>query len=190
MNLKLMINIKDVDKNGKVFGEREFEANSLVKGFITFLACQLGLSAQTYESISGYTRSTSGGDYNLNVGYGNYGEKLGIVVGTGTNAVAIDDIALQIPIINGSGAGELQYSNMEQVSNFQVSGSNCYYEIRRAFTNNSGSDITINEIGIYVGMYTAPITDNYRMCIDRTLQTTTVTNGNGKVITYKFQVSV
>lgn len=185
MNLKLMINIKDIDKNGKVIREKEFEANSLVKGFIALLCAQTNMaspSVQTTDSNSS-TFNDDARNFRFESAAGSIAP--GIVVGTGTNAVDIDDYKLQTIVAHGVGAGQLQYAIMELATGYTVSGSDAYFEIRRAVNNNSGGDITINEIGLYSLGY-----DGYVVCIDRTLSTTTVTNGNGKVITYKFQVTV
>lgn len=187
MNLKLIINIKDIDKNGNVFEENEFEANSLVKGFIGNLASQMQQGVnQTVIRTTGYSNPTSNNAENFVINAA--ADFSGIVVGSDNTAVTIDDYALGTKIEHGTGAGQLEYSANEMSTNFTVSGSNAYFEFRRTFTNNSGNDVTIHEIGLYVG------NENYisstQVCIDRTLSTTTVTNGNGKVITYKFQVTV
>ncbi len=186
MNLKLMINIKDIDKDGNVFNECEFEANSLVKAFIGILAglCYVGSTtvsvsdtgniSRTATYISPYLRSDAAvGDITK-----------GIVVGTSSTAVAVSDYKLGTIVSHGTGSGQLSYGAMEVLTSYTTSGSNSYFEVRRAITNNSGADITTEEIGYY-GFYSS-----YSFCIDRTIYNKTITNGNGIVITYKFQVTV
>lgn len=187
MNLKLMINIKDIDKDGNVFDENEFEANSLVKGFIGILAYQSMLGSTNVLDTSGVSRipGSTFGVFAQNAAAGN--ALFGIVVGSDNTAVDIDDYALGTLIAHGTGAGQLEYSAMSIPTDFTVSGSDAYFEVRRTVTNNSGGDVTINEIGLYVKTNASTI---YYFCIDRTLSTTTVTNTNGKVITYKFQVTI
>lgn len=72
----------------------------------------------------------------------------GIIVGTGTNAVAIDDYKLQTPIAHGSGAGQLMIA-AQIFDAFSVVGSTAKFRTKRQFDNQSGAPITVNEAGIY-----------------------------------------
>lgn len=80
----------------------------------------------------------------------------GIILGTGTNAVAIDDYKLQTPIAHGSGATQLNYK-ATTFDPFRVIGSVASFKIKRQFENLSGSTITVTEAGLYcynaVGYY-------------------------------------
>lgn len=71
----------------------------------------------------------------------------GIVVGTGTNAVAITDTALQTPIATGSGAGQLNYQLMRSATVPTISSTQLVWTWGRDFINNSGGSITVQEIG-------------------------------------------
>jgi hypothetical protein len=73
----------------------------------------------------------------------------GIVLGTGTNAVAITDYALQTKILHGSGAGQLQYK-IQDFQAYSLVGSTAKFKAARQYENLSGATITINEAGIYV----------------------------------------
>lgn len=72
----------------------------------------------------------------------------GLVVGTGTNAEANDDYALQTQIAHGSGAGQLVHGATGLTA--PVSNGNVDLVVTRAFTNNSGGQINVREMGIYL----------------------------------------
>jgi len=73
--------------------------------------------------------------------------QVGIVVGEGTNAVAITDYKLQTKITNGASAGQLVYLSC-WLCNLAVGASDVTWDIERMFYNDSGGTITINELGV------------------------------------------
>lgn len=71
-----------------------------------------------------------------------------IVLGTGNTAPTITDYAIETKIAHGAGAGQLQHS----LTAFGLPTSNAtqsHFTITRDFSNASGGDITVNEIGLY-----------------------------------------
>jgi len=111
----------------------------------------------------------------------------GIWVGTGSTAVDRDDYTLGTKIDHGNGAGQLYYQACVVTAIAAISGG---YEvvISRQFDNNSGSAITINEVGLVV------ITADYYgatkfMMVLRDLISggEAVANGGSVVIRYKLQ---
>ena len=75
-------------------------------------------------------------------------DTLGIVVGSGTTPVTIDDYQLATQIVHGSSAGQLSYG--ATTFNAPVtSGKDRYFEVVRTFTNNSGGTVTVREIGLH-----------------------------------------
>jgi hypothetical protein len=76
------------------------------------------------------------------------GHTMGIQVGSGADAVSPTDYALGTKIAHGRGAGELEYGGCELV-NLAVAAPNVSFDIRRYFTNLSGGNVTVNEVGIY-----------------------------------------
>jgi hypothetical protein len=103
----------------------------------------------------------------------------GLVVGTGTNAVALADYALQTQIAHGTGSGQLQYS--ASVVNLPSSDSTATTIIlTRVFSNNSGGTVTVREIGAYVeGTESAR-----KFCIIR--DTTNIGVSNGAQLTLNY----
>lgn len=72
----------------------------------------------------------------------------GIVVGTGTTAVAPTDYALTTQIADGTSSGQLEHFPCGGTE-VTTSGSTASFTLERLFRNSSGGTITINEIGIY-----------------------------------------
>ena len=71
----------------------------------------------------------------------------GILVGIGTVAVTISDSGLSSPIPNGSATGQLTY-NSYTTSQDTNDSTSAQVTMTQTFTNNSGSSITVNEIGL------------------------------------------
>lgn len=76
------------------------------------------------------------------------GQNIGIVVGTGVNAVTPTDYALQTKVAHGRAATQLEFGGCEPM-NIAFADPNGSFQLRRYFTNLSGAPITINEVGIY-----------------------------------------
>jgi hypothetical protein len=112
----------------------------------------------------------------------------GPVVGTGLNAVTRDDSKLQTQILSGITASTLLHGIVQLSSTPYTVGSSRFFLAGRTFTNLSGGDITINEMGLYVQHATGP----YYYCIARDSVNPGVTILNQKVgyFQYKFQITV
>ena len=108
----------------------------------------------------------------------------GLVVGTGTNAVTINDTALQTQIAHGTSAGQLSYG--ASVVDLPSSDSTSTTLIlTRPFTNGSTGSITVREIGVYSRMGDAESsTTNRTLCIVR--DTVTITLAVGDLLTLNY----
>lgn len=85
----------------------------------------------------------------------------GIVVGTGTDAVTVNDYKLKTLIAHGVAAGQLQYSAMTFGAPAE-DGTTSQFRLTRDFTNGTAATITVNEIGLDViasGYYFLAIRD-------------------------------
>ena len=72
----------------------------------------------------------------------------GIVVGTGTTAVAPTDYQLATRIADGTSSGKLEYFPCGG-TNPTTSGTAGSFTLERLFRNSSSGTITINEVGVY-----------------------------------------
>lgn len=129
--------------------------------------------------------SGTGGKYLLNSG-----DEWGIVVGSNNTAVTPADNALVAKILQGVVGGTLCHSGTEIL--FPVSvNPNCTMMIRRYFTNNSGGDVTIREVGIYSPGLDTPNVLAWLFCIARDVTADTVVHDtNILVVTYTVQITV
>lgn len=189
--MDIRVQWKQYDKNGILIPELTFEhrANTLVIAFFKILMCKLGTTTvgtenftdtgNTSRTYTGYSYETS---FEVIAGTGD--ANYGIVVGTGTNAVAIDDYALQTKIAHGGSTDQLVYS-VTTVDNAVVQLSDqVYILISRTFTNNSGGDITVNEVGLYGKVI------SWYACFDRTLSTNIIYDSNSATCSYKIGSSL
>lgn len=73
----------------------------------------------------------------------------GIVVGTGDTPVTNTDYVLETQLTEGLGVGNITHGE-QVVGTAAVVGANVDLEITRTFINDTGSNITVNEAGVYV----------------------------------------
>lgn len=187
MNIGIYIKLSETDKCGNIIKEgKEFKANSLVQGFASILSALMSATSNAIPDISNTSRTVAANAacFLATSAIGN--TNLGIVAGTGTNAVAVTDYALQTLIAHGTSAGQLEYG-AQSIGTFTVSGSDAYTSHTRTLINNSGGAITIKEIGFYAR---GNATTTHYFCIDRTLQEYEVASGAGVLIEYKWKVTV
>lgn len=85
----------------------------------------------------------------------------GIVVGTGDTGETNTDHKLETQLTEGVGAGEITHGE-ESVGTAGVVGANVDLETNRSFSNNTGSLITVKEVGIYTDF-----SATYQFCIIR-----------------------
>jgi len=177
----------DISKDNRlIFSSEIGECHSFVKAWLIYLTSAIG-GAYSFnlKDTSNVTRSASTDmNYSMNVTQGAGTTTSGIVVGTGTNAVALDDYALQTKIAHGAGAGQLQYSACT-VGAPGYTASTITETITRVFTNASGGTITIEEIGIYGMAYNGPY-----YCLARDLATIELLNGAQLTLNYILEVSI
>lgn len=116
----------------------------------------------------------------------------GVMVGTGTTAVAATDTKLQTKINHGTGSGNLSYG-AHVYGAAGVSSGTTTMSVARTFSNNSPSSVTPTETGIYTQMVDNVATTRY-FCIIHDL----ISGGSGvavavgKILTvqYTFTTSV
>lgn len=114
-------------------------------------------------------------------------ETYGIQVGTDNTAVTIADYALGTLIADGSGAGQLLYGDCQTLIPFEDDG-DAYVDIViiRQFENQSGGDITVQEIGFVVTNEDSGGA-NEPFLIARDLKNFTITDGLTAVVEYRMR---
>jgi len=124
-----------VEKNGKILKKHEQKMNSFLRNFDHILALifpgQIYIStpAVTLTSIEGYAHDIYGITNPID-------EESVILIGSGTKPVSPDDYALETQIA------------LFYVSGFTYDPSNRTIVVRGSWTNNTGEDKTVSEVGL------------------------------------------
>ncbi|MEM4959847.1 MAG: hypothetical protein QXX12_08275 [Nanopusillaceae archaeon] len=187
-NVKTYIEIKIIDKDGKVVKEVKSEANSFVRNFIRALynltiAPAMNRTATMLVDIYGRENPML---FNPRYLYTIMdlvapieNDDYGILVGRGTNPVSYDDYELEDQITYL----DIYYGEMEGHLISRPDGKEAIV-ISRTFTNSSSGDVTIREVGL--AFHTRTIYDRYFFLIDRTVLSSPITlkPGQSAVIRY------
>lgn len=186
LKAKVTLTLTDI-KTGKVIKKRSFRSQSYVLAMLDILYEQMVNVAMNITDTGGTARSVGAHLNNFMVQTNANDSANGLVVGTGTVAVAITDTKLGTQITHGSTSGLLLYGAVT-ITAPATSGSTRSYTIIRTFTNNSGATITVKECGIYVMALAA----TYKFCAVRDLISggQAVLNGQALTITYTIGVTV
>jgi len=206
------------DKNGKLIQKHHQRSHSWTRNaynmMFSQLACALPADA-TFEAGKLSQKVTDGtiysGDYPFGMYYPrsggapycymfdtNFGyrasaavDDYGILVGSGTNAESFEDYVLQTPIAEGSGAGQLNHVQSE-AQNVSYSDTTFKSELARYFNNNSGGDVSVNEVALVckTGRVSMPSVQVYvLMCRDKLASTVTVPDTGQLKVTYTIQLT-
>ena len=111
----------------------------------------------------------------------------GIVAGSGINAESLEDFVLQTLITEGAGAGQLNYATQEAHA-ITYGGLVLTNTLVRYLNNNSGGDVSINEVGLIASIW---ISNQYPFLVVRDhlgAVVTVPTTGQCKV-TYTVQLT-
>jgi len=129
--------------------------HSLLMNFSIFLHVQLSTLPATAIDEAGVPRTISPNAtmFHSAAGLGNV--QHGIVAGTGIAPVDIENYVLAAKVLNGVGAGQLQYSAQSFQAPARLDNST-QWALTRSFTNNSGSAIIIQELGLLSSAGLAP----------------------------------
>jgi len=172
------------DKKGKVLKRIKRKAHSFVGNFIRCLAVQFASGKEAITDIGGNAVNPYAHQYSLKAGAGSGDDSLGIQAGTGTNAVSINDNALQTKIAHGTGSGQLQYGAVTFGAT-ACDASKCECTITRDFANGSGGDITVNELGLVLQMYD---NGNKNILAARDVVSGGIAVANGQTLTVNYKI--
>jgi len=189
MKFQMYVDVVVRDKNGKVIQRiRKRKCTSYVRAMMDLLRAQFGQTSTTAVDTGGASRTFAGNTYHFWATAGASVTTFGIRVGTGTAAVTIADYSLQTPIAEGTGAGQLTHG-ATSVSTSSTVGSSRLFTVARTFTNNSGTSITVNEVGLIVTAQDTGVVDR-NLLVERSLLTFSIANGASATVTYTIQVTV
>lgn len=161
--IKLELEIKVFDKNGKVIKKKRFKCKSFLLNFARFLHAVLAGTTDTVVDTSGISRSVTGVKDEGTINFDHYlsefdvqffiatgaegDDSLGLVVGSGTTAVSPSDYALESQIPHGSADGQLYHYATTFVEPYS-DAEGLHFEIYRQFANHGSITVSISEAGI------------------------------------------
>ena len=150
-------------------------------------------SDATTQPASGLSSGgTSNASIYVNLGSGLYAaagiDTFGIVVGTGNNPESFDSYVLGAKIASGNLAGQLSYS-LTDAPVVSTIGTAKIVSWVRYFNNNSGSEIIVNEAGVYTKGTYDNSSATYLMCRDLLAGGVSVPNTGQLKVTYTLQLT-
>ena len=178
------------DKDGKVLKRLSAPSKSFLKrwnkalymyfAYVTPLTIKntAGASPETAASVPIFQMNAPAGD-----------DDWGIVIGTGDTAVNVDDYALETIILEGGGAGQMNYQACS-VSLAAVSAPNCDYVVSRVVNNDSGATISVKESGIYFKLWTSGGAPYYCGIRDVFAVPLDILNGGSISVNYTIRITV
>ena len=184
-SIGLFYQITVKDKNGKIIKKtRMRKSKSFVIAFLQLLECQ-GMGVQpTIKDTSAANITAIKNATNLDLAALESDVTRGILVGTGTTTPTNADYVMETLIVDGNGAGEMEYAAQAYVSAQEV-GANVDLQFSRTIQNLSGNTINITEAGIcnvfntnkkamtVHDVFTAvPVADGQTITVTYTLRTT------------------
>lgn len=190
----LEITLKRADGSVKEHWAKESE--SYTRQFLDLLLVQM---SRVCEVSPYYIRDVTNALIPIAESYRNFhsnalvtDDSFSIVCGTGNTAPTITDYKIETKIAEGAGAGQLQHS----LTAFGLPTSNAtqsHFTITRDFSNASGGNIVINEIGLYVkGDQPASIDTFSRVAfifmVIRDVIAGGITIGNGETLTINYRL--
>lgn len=146
-----------------------------------FLNCFYSALADTTMSVTTSTNQTDTTNFSVGSRWrimaGNTQDATGIVVGTGSNVLNLDDYNLGGQAMHGTGNNQIYYLTTFINDYPTVQGtSSVSHSISRTFVNKSDTPIALSEAGIYIGGSGSAYTqDNAKVMIARTLIDPTIT---------------
>ncbi len=170
---KLWIEYEVRDKDGKLLDKGKFKGQSWVGNITAFLRTLFkggvtgtsttpryySTSPTDMRDVDGTARGLALFEYSASTRLGAEAEAgvdaYGLRVGASDSAVALGQYNLGIPIVHGSGAGQLLYGNTT-VEDLSRNGT-WLFRVVRTFTNGSGSTVTVREFGLFVRLEVATV---------------------------------
>lgn len=173
------------NRAGRIIRQDQRYAQSFTANYIKYLYLIMGYTGvQTFTDTGGSSRSLVGCD-GFEMSATATTTTKGIVVGTGSTGVTINDTKLVTQIAHGTGAGQLQYgASVVNLPAADATGTSMI--CTRDFSNVSGGTITVNEAALYVqsaGGF------QYKFCIARDLETQVLTDGSQMTWEYEFRTN-
>jgi len=171
--MKLLVEL-EIEKEGKKIKQ---EANSFLIQFFELLRRHFDMKAIPVKMVDGTESNYGSSATTFKIDAGENDNSFGIVVGTGSSSVDIcNDYALENKIDLNCSAVTIEPTSCES-GILEI-------KIWREFTNNTGSDVEIKEVGLYcAGWWTS-----YIHCIDRTVLVEPLILADGQTAKFTYKI--
>lgn len=154
-------------------------AHSFLAQFIEFLFIQMSQTGTYLTRVNGAELTNNPTILNFRVNADASVLTWGLLIGSGTDPVTIDDYALQTPI-----TADLTVTAHTFLLSYPTTNAR-RLSISRTFTNGSGSTMSIEEVALYTFL-----TPSYYICQDRTLYSVGIPAASSLTLTYRIDVKV
>lgn len=151
------------DRHGKVVSRERRRSRSFLKQWNQLVHLHMIQDERSITDTGGASRLIDHKMENFGMNAAAGTTTYGIRVGTGNTPVAIDDYALETPIEEGTGAGQMEHL-VCTVATSVVAAPSCSFVVSRSIVNNSPAEITVREAGIYMR---AQYVGYYYLCATR-----------------------
>jgi len=189
IDIRLTVTVKD--KDGKIIKVHKQKSHSFVANFMYILGSFLADAQYTWIDITdtGYQFNMGNTQLNelLNANCSSLC-KCGIVIGTGTATPTPQDYKLGNQITNGTSSGQMQY-NSPSFTTPSVKGNTTSMSITQSFQNQSGSPITVSEVGIQAYITANGPTNTY-VLLTHDLLSSPITIANLSILQITYTISV
>jgi len=142
------------DRQGKVVSRERRKSHSFLKQWNQLVYVQMKQAALSIKDTTEVPRNVNDKTENFAMNATAGATAFGIRVGTGNTPVDIEDFALETPIAQGVGAGQMEHL-VCTVPTSVVAPPSCYFVVSRSIVNNSGGVITVREAAIYMRIDTS-----------------------------------
>lgn len=143
------------DCNGKVISREHRRSRSFLKAWNQLSYVYMTAGTLGITDTGGVSRSIGADGMGFWVKASVADDDKGIIIGTGNTAVALDDYAVETKIVEGAGAGQMNYLACT-IAPPVVAGPICSFQVSRSVVNNSGGLITVREAGLYMRLDGTP----------------------------------
>jgi hypothetical protein len=201
-NLGLKYSIEVKDKNGKTTFKKTGISKSLLRNFVYWLKQFFDITTNvgyglsfTVADILDVSRTFP---YALSAYCGAFGilgspantSNLGLRIGLNNTPVAPEDWEMGALIAHGTGSNQMVYG-AQSVEAVTIVGSTISFRVSRPFTNNSGSIITVKEIGAALGQLDSAAAERHYLYLHDILPASVdVPDGSTFTLRYTFAVII
>jgi len=191
LNAILELTVKD--KDGKVTEHRVLKSESFVRQWLELLYIQAsGMRWYGYpvRDTSNTVRQVQADEESMRADALATDTTHGVVVGTGDTAPDIDNHALEAQIAHGTGAGQLQYSDMA-IAHPAYDATLSQLTLTRDFANGTLATVTVYEIGLILTMQATDDATRYFLVIRDVIGAgIAIPAGQTLTVNYRIQATV